>query len=332
MKRPRSLHRRTAALARSLALAGALTLALPALPVTPAQAADRKTPPLPTLGEMKAVSDLLKGSPSAGPATGAGGGGTLPRIPVSPKGPHAKADPHYRLPPEKLVQVALQHLAEGRPAEAMKTLNAAIARYPDHHQLRGVRAALHLQHRRYAKALADLEVALKQRPDDPLLLVNRAQAYRGFKRDAEALADLDHALRVKPDFIGALFNRGAILFEKKRYREALADFEKVAEIDPHLPAARFNIAVTYEALGQRRRAMKELEDFLKIAKHKGWIAVALKQLNNWRRMEGLPPVKLADIVPQTAGKAETGKAEAKTAGKTDDAQGIGHDRAGEGTK
>ncbi len=248
----------------------------------PARAEEKKAPAMPSLQEMQSFSRTLKGE-------------TPPKTAVRPQGPHSRANPHYRLPPEKHVQVALQHLAEGRPAEAMKALDMAIALYPDNYQLRGVRASLYLQHRRYAKALADLEVALKSRPDDPLLLVNRAQAYRGFRRDREALEDLNHAIRVKPDFIGALFNRGALHFEKKRYKEALADFEKVAELDPHLPAARFNIAVTYESLGDRKRAMKELEDFLKVTKHRGWIAIARKQLNNWRKMEGLPEIDFAAL-------------------------------------
>ncbi len=257
----------------------ALAAAL-AVPGLPARAEEK--PAMPSLKEMQSFSSTLKGE-------------TPPKTPVRPQGPHSKVNPHYKLTPEKHVQVALQHLAEGRPAEAMKALDMAIALYPDNYQLRGVRASLYLQHKKYAKALADLEVALKSRPDDPLLLVNRAQAYRGFKRDREALEDLDHAIRVKPDFIGALFNRGALHFEKKRYKEALADFEKVAELDPHLPAARFNIAVTYESLGDRKRAMKELQDLLKVTKHKGWIAIARKQLNNWRKMEGLPEIDFAAL-------------------------------------
>ena len=268
-----------------------------------------KTEMMPSLDEMKAFSSTLGGG-AAMPA---------PKTPVTPKGPHGSANPHYKLPPDKLLLVALQHLSEGRPQEAMRTLNMAIARYPDDYKLRGVRASLYLQHRQYAKALADLEVALKQHPDDPLLLVNRAQAYRGFKRSKEALDDLNHAIRIKPDFVGALFNRGALLFEQKRYKEALADFEKVASLNPHLPAARFNIAVTYEALGNRKQAMKELEDFLKVAKHKGWIAVARKQLNNWRKMEGLPPIDF-DTAEKNADQAEkAGKAD-QDAGKTEKAK------------
>jgi len=257
----------------------------------------------PSVNDMKGFSSMLKGKPAP-----------MTKIPVTPKGPHARTNPHYNLPPEKHVQVALQHLAEGRPVEAMKALDLGIALYPGNYQLRGVRASLFLQHKKYAKALADLEVAMKKRPDDPLLLVNRAQAYRGFNRDKEALADLDHAIKVKPDFIGALFNRGALLFEKKRYKQALADFEKVAALDPHLPAARFNIAVTQEALGHRKQAMKELEDFLKVTRHKGWIAIARKQLNNWRKMEGLPEIKFPPLTAAKDGKAKGAKPEdAKTA-------------------
>ena len=264
---------------KTLAILG-LTAGLSALGGMAVSAQDAAAP---SLNEMKSFSGALKG------------GGSVPKTAVTPKGPHAKTNPHYRLPPEKLVQVALQHLAEGRPVEAMRTLDAAIAQHPDSYQLRGVRASLYLQHKKYAKALADLEVAMKERPDDPLLLVNRAQAYRGFDRDKEALADLDHAIKVKPDFIGAIFNRGALHFEKRRYKDALADFEKVAALDPHLPAARFNIAVTEEALGNRKKAIRELEDFLKVTKHKGWILIARKQLNNWRKVEGMPEIKFPPL-------------------------------------
>ncbi len=286
---------------RTIVISG-LAAALVAMGLS-ARAEERKPPAMPSLQEMQSFSSTLKG-------------GTPPKTAVRPQGPHSKVNPHYKLPPEKHVQVALQHLAEGRPVEAMKALDMAIALYPDNYQLRGVRASLYLQHKKYAKALADLEVALKSRPDDPLLLVNRAQAYRGFKRDREALEDLDHAIRVKPDFIGALFNRGALHFEKRRYRKALADFERVAELDPHLPAARFNIAVTYESLGDRKRAMKELEDFLKVTKHKGWIAIARKQLNNWRKMEGLPEIDFAALDAKAAEEAKAGT-EKGTSGGTD---------------
>ena len=259
--------------------------------------------PMPSLQEMESVARGLKGG-AASPAA---------PLPYTPKpGAHNPSNPHLNLPPEKLLLVALQHLSEGRPAQAMQTLNMAIARHPADPKLRGVRASLHLQHKRYAAALADLEVALKSAPDDPLLLVNRAQAYRGFKRNQEALADLNRAIEKKPDFIGALFNRGALLFEMKRFKEALQDFEKVAALDPHLPAARFNIAMTLDALGRREEAMKELEDFLKVARHKGWRAVALRQLNNWRKQAGLPelemkPAASAQKTPGAKGAEKSGQ-------------------------
>ena len=264
-------------------LAGALYLAGALLPALAGNDAARPAS-MPDFKEMQRAARALKSL--------SGKGGNAAAMPMTPyPGAHNPRNPHMNLPPGKLLLVALQHLSEGRGDEAMKTLNFALRRYPDDVKLRGVRASLHLRHKRYAAALADLEVALKHSPDDPLLLVNRAQAYRGFKRNAEALADLDHALKQKPGFIGALFNRGALLFEMKKYDAALKDFEKVAALDPHLPAARFNIAMTLDALGRRREAMKELEDFLKVAKHAGWRAVATRQLNNWRREAGLPPLK-----------------------------------------
>ncbi len=58
------------------------------------------------------------------------------------QGPHGAAyDPHVNLTPDKHVQVALQHLAEGRAPLAMETLNTAIETYPENAGLRGVRGS-----------------------------------------------------------------------------------------------------------------------------------------------------------------------------------------------
>ena len=199
-------------------------------------------------------------------------------------GPHGKNNPHSKLSPEQRVQVALQHLAEGRRGEALESLGRGIGKHPNHPQLRGIRASLFLQDKQYAKALADLEVALKATPDDPLLLVNRAQAYRGFKRDEAALADLNRALDLNPKLVGAQFNRGTLFFQQGKYKEALADFEQCVAIDPHAAAPRFNLAMTLDAVGERDKAVGELENFLKTAKHEGWRKIAEKQLQRWGKI------------------------------------------------
>lgn len=199
------------------------------------------------------------------------------------KGPHGKGDPHAQLGPDRLVKVALQHLAEGRRGEAMKTLDAGVTKFPENVQLRGIRGSIFLQHSDYTKALSDFEAALRIKPDDPLLLVNRAQAYRSFNRLEEALTDLDKAVELMPDLVPARFNRGSIYVTKGDFVKARADFERCIAIDPHVAAPRFNLAVTLEGLGQRKEAIAEMERFLKIAKVEGWKKVAQEQLDVWKK-------------------------------------------------
>lgn len=201
------------------------------------------------------------------------------------KGPHGSGDPHAKLGPGKLVTVALQHLAEGRRDDAMRTLNSGIASYPKNPELRGVRGSIYLQHKEFAKALSDFEAAVAERPDDALLLVNRAQGYRSFNRLDEALADLNKAIELKPDLVAARFNRGALYVNMRKLEEAKADFEHCIAVDPHVAAPRFNLAIALDGLGQREEAVKEMERFLKVAKQESWKKVAREQLDVWKKAD-----------------------------------------------
>ncbi len=197
-------------------------------------------------------------------------------------GAHRPNDPHAKLGPMQMAQVALQHLDESRTQLALDTLGEAIGKYPDNVMLLSVRASIFLQSEQTSLALADLNRAVEIDPHDPVLLTNRAQALRRFDRSEDALRDLDSALELKPDFVAALFNRGSLRFEAEQYAEALADFERCIEIDPELPAAWFNLASTRDAMGQREQAIGDLEHFLSLSPEPGWIQIANDLLAQWR--------------------------------------------------
>ncbi len=196
-------------------------------------------------------------------------------------GPHGSRDPHARLTPDKHVQVALQHLAEGRPAQAMDTLNQAIERYPESAALHGVRGSLLLEQERSAAALADLNRALELNPHDPAFLTNRAQAYRHFGRSDEAMADLDSAIELDSGFIAARFNRGSLAFNAGEYTQALADFDACVAADPTSAAPYFNRASVHEAMGNRDLAIIDLKHFLEIAPSEEWKDAAEALLQQW---------------------------------------------------
>ena len=200
---------------------------------------------------------------------------------TSRQGPHGSHDPHASLTPEKHVQVALQHLAEGRSQQAMETLNQAIEKYPDAAPLFGVRGSLLLEDGRSAAALADLNRAVQLEPHNAGFLTNRAQAYRSFGRTDEAFADLDSAIELDSGFIAARFNRGSLAFNAGSYKQALADFDACVEADPQSAAPYFNRASVHEALGNRDLAIVDMKHFMGIAPTEEWKRTAEELLQQW---------------------------------------------------
>ncbi len=196
-------------------------------------------------------------------------------------GAHRQSDPHANLSADKMAQVALQHLDEGRAQLAVETLNEAIGKYPDNGMLLSIRASVFLQQQQASLALADLNRAIEINPHDAILLNNRAQAYRQFGRNDDARRDLDGAIEIDPDSVAAYFNRGSLLFEAEKYDLALADFNRCIELQPGVPAAYFNRASTYEALGQRDKAIDDLEHFLSLNPEESWAKVARDMLEQW---------------------------------------------------
>lgn len=196
-------------------------------------------------------------------------------------GAHKQADPHASLSAEKLLQVALQHLDEGRTELALETLNQAIGKYPGDGMLLSVRASIFLQQQQASLALADLNRAIELNPHDAILLTNRAQAYRQFGRGDEALRDLEGAIEIDPGSVAAHFNRGSMFFEQEKYDLALEDFNRCIELQPNVPAAWFNRASTHEALGRRAEAIGDLQRFLELEPDENWARVARDLLAQW---------------------------------------------------
>ena len=230
---------------------------------------------------LPAVAQEAPAGPGA--ATTSGGPPVMPPYRPRSTGPHGQHDPHGGLGAESLVRVALQHQQEGRPGEAMRTLDQAVERYPRDARVRAVRASLLLADGRVARALEDLEMAVKLGPDDPQVLVNRAEAYRRFGRIGEALADLDRAVALDGDLVAARFNRGAIRYANGDYAGALEDLDRCIAVDPHAPGPYFNRAATYRAMGRREQAVADLRRFMEVAGNPEWKKTAQRLLEEWQK-------------------------------------------------
>ena len=196
-------------------------------------------------------------------------------------GAHGSKHPHAKLSPQKQVQIALQHKAEGRTGEAFRSLDEAISRNPLSAELFAVRGSLFLEKQDISQALSDFESALKLAPDSAAILTNRAQAYRHFGRISEALQDLDKAIQLNPDLLAARFNRGSIHYSSGDFQQALQDFDACVAIDPHAAGPYFNRASSKDALGDREGAILDIKRFIEIAGQSSWKETAEKLLKQW---------------------------------------------------
>ena len=201
--------------------------------------------------------------------------------PTTPGRPHGQHDPHGKLTADQHVKVALQHLQEGRKGEAMRTLDMAVAQFPDDAVTRAVRGSLLLQDNRIAPALEDLEAAIRLNPKDTQVYVNRASAYLKFGREQEAMADLDKAIELDPNFVAAYFNRGFMKMNKKDFKAALVDFDRCIAIDPHAPGPYFNRAAAYDSLGNREAATAGMNRFKELVKDEKSKKMAEDVLKSW---------------------------------------------------
>lgn len=243
---------------------------------------------LPLVAALAATSFFLSlGSPAVGASSTSAGSADSVR-PYSAGRPHGggSVDPHATLPEDKHVEVAIQHWEEGRPQEALNSLDRAIEYFPYSARLLSVRASLRQETGQLAAALADMEAAVRADPADPLLLVNRSQLYRRFQRGNDAMADLDKAITMDPDLLAARFNRGSLLASVGKLDQALIDFDRCIALDPHLAAPYFNRASVHYMSGQVELAIADLNRFLELNESVEWGDAARDLIKQWSSGEG----------------------------------------------
>lgn len=210
--------------------------------------------------------------------------GTMtPPVPTTPEAPDATGfDSNSKPDPETQIRIALQLKLEGRPQEALGTLELAIAGNPENARLYAVRGGILLEQGRIAPALSDLEKSVKLDPEDAAALASRAEAYRRFGRVDLALADLDRAIGIQPDLTAARSTRGTLRFGKQDFGGALEDFNHCIVIDPHVPGPYFSRAVVHNALGDRAMATNDLERYLQIEQNADFRNQAQAILDLWQ--------------------------------------------------
>lgn len=181
--------------------------------------------------------------------------------------------------------LGMLQLQQGRAAEALASVEAALAKAPGTPAMLASRGLALQANGRLEDALASFDRAVAAAPGDATAWYNRGMLLRQMQRPEAALRSYERALAIRPNDIKALNNRGNILRDLQRQREALASFEKGLALKPGDPALLSNRAATLltlgrcnEALGAFDRALADRPDDAGLLRGR---TEALLKLENW---------------------------------------------------
>jgi tetratricopeptide (TPR) repeat protein len=183
----------------------------------------------------------------------------------------------------KLFNEATDLHLKGEFAAAETLYLRLLAAAPGHFDALHLLGVLQHQQGRSAEALASISAALRTQPDFPPALLNQAVVLRALGRPAEALAGFERALAIKPDYAEALYNRGLALRDLDRSVDALASFERALAIRPHYVEALVNRGDVLQDLERTDEALASFEAALAIRPDHAEVllrrAGALRKLN-----------------------------------------------------
>jgi predicted O-linked N-acetylglucosamine transferase (SPINDLY family) len=182
------------------------------------------------------------------------------------QGDLAAAEPLYRAAlqtggpqPQALHLLGAILLSTGRTAEAIETLEKAVALAPNDPELHSSLGGALLTAGRAVEALEVLDRAVAANPRSASARVNRSGALRQLNRFQEARADADMAAAAEPGLASAHSNAGAARQALGDHQGALVSFGRGLAAQPDDPILLTNLGVTLRALGRVDEARAHLE-------------------------------------------------------------------------
>jgi tetratricopeptide (TPR) repeat protein len=190
--------------------------------------------------------------------------------------------------------------------QAMPDYNTAIRLNPQDAAAHTNRGAAHAQNGDWARAIADHDKAIKLAPRSSVHYRMRGDTYLKKGEGDRAFADYDQAIRLAPQSEASGYSgRGAAYAFKGAWDQAIADHNKAIEIYSSTPLYVFRRGQTYEALGNRTKAISDYERALaipaRIQQEKDAQATAKGRLAALRAVQPAPappaPVAAPVVIP-----------------------------------
>lgn len=155
----------------------------------------------------------------------------------------------------------------GKRKDAIEQLKQAVSDYPDFMLAYNEMGVQYLRLGELEKAEESLRSALKIKPDAFEPLMNHGIALVRLKRFDEAEPELRAAVKQKDQSDGGHFYLGQALAYLQRYDEAEKELNLAIQLggDDKMKEAHRYLAGVYNAQGDKKRAISELETYLKLA-------------------------------------------------------------------
>ena len=167
-----------------------------------------------------------------------------------------------------------------RPAEALSSLERALAVEPANAELMLRRADILALVKRHAEAVTAYDAALARQPNDSDAWNRRGIALVEHGRKPEALESFERAIRLDSAHVEARSNRANILFELKRFAEAAREYEQVVRAPSNTPYAegfliqsRLRICDWRSLDADRQRLSTAIRKGLRVIDPQGFLAI-----------------------------------------------------------
>ena len=156
-----------------------------------------------------------------------------------------------------------QMLKAGRYAEAIQSLDRAVAADSSVANAYLFRARANAALDQTDAAVRDFSKVIQLQPTDTGAFVERASVHLGLHEYPAAIADCGEAIRLDPKLTHAYTLRGMAFRETGNLPKSLEDFNRAVELAPGLDTY-FQRATTYQALGEHRKALADLDQVVSL--------------------------------------------------------------------
>jgi tetratricopeptide (TPR) repeat protein len=179
-----------------------------------------------------------------------------------------------------------QLLAEGKPAEAVDVLSAAMRQNPNNEDVHYDLGLALARQGKVDEAIQQYNEALRIFPSYVEAHNNLGNLLMRAGRTEEGIQHFETALKIMPDYASAHNNLGTAFQKQGRLDEALQHFQKAAKLNPDYWEAHFNVGLASLQLGQTNEARGELETVRRLRPDFEPAQLALEALN--RQKTGAP--------------------------------------------